>query len=141
MRISDWSSDVCSSDLGVEKIIAWGGFDSVKHITRYLQPGIDLITQDPKLSGTIIGKEAFDDEATLRHVAKRLALDIGAQNQEGCVSARVIYVESGTDEDGMERANRMGELKFAALQTLPYHLITPRKTFTTGPKSAGTETR
>src|SRR3546814_8261026 len=96
MRISDWSSDVCSSDLGVEKIIAWGGFDSVKHITRYLQPGIDLITQDPKLSGTIIGKEAFADEATLRHVAKRLALDIGAQNQEGCVSARVIYVESGT---------------------------------------------
>src|SRR3546814_7779333 len=55
---------------GVEKIIAWGGFDSVKHITRYLQPGIDLITQDPKLSGTIIGKEAFADEATLRHVAK-----------------------------------------------------------------------
>src|SRR3546814_15794506 len=90
---------------GVEKIIAWGGFDSVKHITRYLQPGIDIITQDPKLSGTIIGKEAFADEATLRHVAKRLALDHGAQNQAGTVSARVTTSERGTDDDGLEREN------------------------------------
>lgn len=114
---------------GIEKIIAWGGFDSVKHITRYLQPGIDLITQDPKLSGTVIGKEAFADETTLRSVAKRLALDVGAQNQEGCVSARVIYVESGTDEAGVARANRLGELAFEALQALPPHLSTPHKAF------------
>lgn len=114
---------------GVEKIVAWGGFDSVKHITQYLQPGIDLITQDPKLSGTIIGKQAFADEATMRSVARRLALDIGAQNQEGCVSARVIYVESGTDDEGLDRANRLGALTFAALQALPDHLSTPHKAF------------
>lgn len=114
---------------GVEKIIAWGGFDSVKHITKYLQPGIDLITQDPKMSGTIIGREAFADETTLRSVARRLALDLGAQNQEGCVSARVVYVESGTDDDGIERANRLGELAFAELQKLPPHLSTPHKAF------------
>ena len=113
----------------VEKIIAWGGFDSIKHITRYLQPGIDLITQDPKLSGTIIGREAFADEKTLRHVAKRLALDIGAANQEGCVSARVIYVQSGTDDEGVERANRLGELTFDALQNLPATISTPHKAF------------
>src|SRR3546814_16887023 len=64
---------------GVEKIIAWGGFDSVKHITRYLTTGIDLITQDPKPSGTIIGNETFADEATLRHVAKHLSLEIVPQ--------------------------------------------------------------
>ncbi|MBA2933639.1 long-chain-fatty-acyl-CoA reductase [Sphingomonas sp. CGMCC 1.13654] len=120
---------------GVEKIVAWGGFDSVKHITRYLQPGIDLITQDPKLSGTIIGKEAFADDATLASVARRLALDIGAQNQEGCVSARVIYVESGTDEEGLERANRLGQLTFTALQALPEHLSTPHKAFDQALKS------
>jgi hypothetical protein len=113
----------------IEKIIAWGGFDSIRHITRYLQPGIDLITQDPKLSGTIIGAEAFADEATLCAVARRLALDVGAQNQEGCVSARVIYVVSGTDAAGLARANRLGELTFAALQTLPAHLSTPHKAF------------
>ncbi|WP_068078327.1 acyl-CoA reductase [Novosphingobium lentum] len=120
---------------GVEKIIAWGGFASVKHITKYLQPGIDLITQDPKMSGTIIGREAFADDATLRSVARRLALDVGAQNQEGCVSARVIYVESGTDADGVARANRLGELTFAALQSLPPHLSTPHKAFDQALKS------
>ena len=113
----------------IEKIIAWGGLNSIKHITRYLQPGIDLITQDPKLSGTIIGREAFVDEGTLSSVARRLALDVGAQNQEGCVSARVIYVESGTDEEGLERANRLGDLTFDAIQKLPVTLSTPHKDF------------
>ena len=34
----------------IDKIVAWGGFASVKHITRYLQPGLELIALDPKNS-------------------------------------------------------------------------------------------
>ncbi len=113
----------------IEKIIAWGGFAGIKHLTQYLQPGLDLITLDPKHSATIIGPEAFADEATLDQVAKRLALDVGVLNQEGCVNARVVYVQSGTDEAGLERANQLGERMFAALQTLPDHLSTPHKAF------------
>ena len=30
----------------IEKIIAWGGYASIKHITKYVGPGIDLITLD-----------------------------------------------------------------------------------------------
>jgi hypothetical protein len=113
----------------VEKIIAWGGFASIKHITQYLQPGLDLISQDPKLSSTIIGKEAFKDDETMRHVARRLALDVGAANQEGCVCARVIYVESGTDAAGVEKLNKLGELTFNALQKLPSNISTPHPAF------------
>jgi hypothetical protein len=113
----------------VEKLIAWGGLDSVKHITKYLQPGLDLITLDPKLSGTIIGQEAFADERTLASVARRLALDIGAQNQEACVSARVVYVQSGTDEAGLARCEKLAQLAFAAVQKLPSNLSTPHKAF------------
>ena len=113
----------------VEKIIAWGGFASVKHVTRYLQPGIDLITLDPKLSGTIIGEEAFASEDSLQEVARKLALDVGVWNQEGCVNARVVYVQSGTDEDGLERCARLGELTFAAMQALPESISTPHKAF------------
>lgn len=113
----------------IEKILAWGGFASIKHITRYLQPGIDLITLDPKHSATIIGANAFADEATLQHVAQRLALDIGAMNQEGCVNARVIYVQSGTDAAGLERLSKLGKLTFDALQTLPDYISTPHKAF------------
>src|SRR5262249_36290265 len=96
---------------------------------RCLQPGLDLITQDPKLSCTIIGKEAFESEATLRHVAARLALDVGGANQEGCVCARVVYVESGTDEEGVAQLNRLGELTFDVLQKLPANISTPHPAF------------
>jgi len=113
----------------IEKIIAWGGFAGIKHLTQYLQPGLDLITLDPKHSSTIIGPEAFADEACLDAIARRLALDVGVLNQEGCVNARVIYVQSGTDAAGIEKANELGKRMFAALQGLPDYLSTPHKAF------------
>lgn len=113
----------------IEKIIAWGGFNGIKHITRYLSPGLDLVTLDPKHSSTIIGRDAFENEATLREVAQRLALDVGVLNQEACFNARVIYAVSGTDDAGRARANRLGELAFQALQNLPVRLSTPHRDF------------
>jgi len=113
----------------IEKIVAWGGFAGIKHLTQYLQPGLDLITLDPKHSATIIGPEAFADDATLDAIAKRLALDVGVLNQEGCVNARVVYVQSGTDAAGIAKANELGKRMFAALQGLPDHLSTPHKAF------------
>ena len=72
------------------KIVAWGGFASVRHVTRYIQPGLELISLDPKRSATIIGKDTFADEATMRDAALRAATDIGASNQTGCSSARAF---------------------------------------------------
>ncbi|ORX03918.1 long-chain-fatty-acyl-CoA reductase [Mycobacterium triplex] len=103
----------------IEKIVAWGGMASVKHVTRYIQPGLELIALDPKRSATIIGPEAFADDDTLREVARRAATDIGVANQEGCANARVIYVLSGTDADGLADANRLGELIYQELVSLP----------------------
>ncbi|MDH6246517.1 acyl-CoA reductase [Mycobacterium sp. OTB74] len=111
----------------VEKIVAWGGLASVKHVTRYIQPGLELIALDPKRSATIIGPEAFTDEQTLREVAKRAACDIGAGNQEGCVNARIIYVLSGTDDAGLANANRLGELIYQSLVSLPDYISTKPK--------------
>lgn len=103
----------------IEKIVAWGGMASVKHVTRYIQPGLELIALDPKRSATIIGPEAFADDDTLREVARRAATDIGVANQEGCANARVIYVLSGTDAAGLADANRLGELIYHELVSLP----------------------
>src|SRR6202007_2921102 len=109
----------------IEKIVAWGGLASVKHVTRYIQPGLELIALDPKRSATIIGREAFDDEHTMREVARRAATDIGVANQEGCANARVIYVLSGTDAEGLANANRFGELVYQELVSLPAVVSTP----------------
>jgi hypothetical protein len=105
----------------VEKIVAWGGFASVKHVTRYLQPGLELIALDPKRSATIIGPEAFESAETLREVALRAACDIGVANQEGCACARVIWVLCGSDAAGVEKANRLGQAIYEALVSLPEH--------------------
>ena len=109
----------------LEKIIAWGGFASVKHVTRYIQPGLELISLDPKRSISVVGPEAFADEATLRDVALRLATDIGAANQEACASARVVYVLSGTDEAGIAKLQALGREAYAALLRLPENVSTP----------------
>jgi hypothetical protein len=108
----------------IEKIVAWGGLASVKHVTRYIQPGLELIALDPKRSATIIGPEAFADDDTTREVARRAAVDIGVANQEGCANARVIYVLSGTDEAGLANANRLGEYIYQELTALPEFIST-----------------
>jgi hypothetical protein len=109
----------------VEKIVAWGGLASVKHVTRYIQPGLEMIALDPKRSATIIGREAFVDDETMREVARRAAVDIGVANQEGCANARVVYALSGTDPAGIANANKLGELIYDELVRLPAFISTP----------------
>ena len=106
----------------IEKIVAWGGLSSIKHIAQYIQPGIDLITLDPKLSSTIVGKAGFDSESTMQEVAHGIARDAGMYNQETCTNARVVYVQSGTGKEGIALANRLGELLWDAIRALPPHL-------------------
>jgi hypothetical protein len=103
----------------IEKICAWGGYASIKHISKYLGPGIDLVTLDPKSSLTLIGKEALKDEETMRSVARRVATDVGSMDQEACSNARIIFLESGTAASGVAKANQFGQYVYEAIQTLP----------------------
>lgn len=119
----------------IEKIVAWGGYASMKHVTRYIQPGLELISLDPKRSASIIGAETFDSEPAMREAALRLASDIGALNQKGCVNARVVYAQSGTDEAGLERLNRFGGYVYEALMELPNSLSTAAKSYDRNLKS------
>jgi len=109
----------------IEKIVAWGGMASIKHIAKYVQPGIELVTLDPKHSSTIIGEAAFADEETMQAVAGRLAIDAGGMNQEACVNARVVWVQSGTDSAGVARLERFGQMVYDAIQALPPELSGP----------------
>jgi hypothetical protein len=109
----------------IDKIVAWGGQASMRHITQYIQPGIDLVAMDPKLSSAIIGAEAFADEATMRQVAARLAIDIGYLNQQACASARVVYIQTGTSPAGIGKANEFGRMVYDAVQAMPAHASGP----------------
>ncbi|MHB8691600.1 MAG: acyl-CoA reductase [Solirubrobacteraceae bacterium] len=108
----------------VEKIIAWGGFASVTHVLRYVQPGLELIALDPKRSATIIGPEAFASEDALQQVARKAATDVGALNQLGCVNARVIFVAAEPED-----AKRLGQAIYEQLGQLPEQVSTKAKRF------------
>jgi hypothetical protein len=113
----------------VEKIVAWGGFASMKHVTRYIQPGLELISLDPKRSVSIVGKEAFESEEMMRTAAQRLATDIGAMNQVACVNSRTSYLMSGTDDAGLEKLNKFGQYVYEAMLQLPATISTKPKRY------------
>jgi Acyl-CoA reductase (LuxC) len=119
----------------IEKIVAWGGLSSVKHVTKYIQPGLELISLDPKRSISIIGKEVFASEQNMREAARKLAIDFGSMNQAGCVNSRMAYVESGTSDEGLEKLKQFGQYAYDALLQLPEHQSTKPKEYDSELKS------
>jgi len=49
-----------------DRIVAWGGGDAINNVIRYLGPGLQLISFDPKSSISMIGPEAFKSDAALK---------------------------------------------------------------------------
>ncbi|MFW9995687.1 MAG: acyl-CoA reductase [Candidatus Odinarchaeota archaeon] len=82
----------------LEKIIAWGGHNSIRHIKTLVGPGIDLITLDPKFSVSIIGEEAFRTEEDIKRVTFLAAIDSAAYNQEACVTSRTHFVKTSSEK-------------------------------------------
>jgi hypothetical protein len=109
----------------IDKITAWGGMASVKHIQKFVTPGIDLIALNPKYSISVIGKEALASEAAMEEVATGIAVISGFYNQTACANTRVVYVESDTDDESLERVVELGRKIAAAYETLPAVISTP----------------
>ncbi|MGC7101464.1 acyl-CoA reductase [Amycolatopsis lurida] len=76
-----------------DKLVAWGGGAAIANAAKYVGPGFQLISFDPKVSMSIIGREAFASEETLREAADLAASDATIFNQDACVAARHVCVE------------------------------------------------
>lgn len=109
----------------IDKITAWGGMSSVKHIQKFLSPGIDLTALNPKYSMSMIGREALESEEAMTEAAGGIAVISGFYNQTACANTRVVYVESETDDASLERVVALGRKILAAFQTLPSVISTP----------------
>ena len=81
-----------------DKIVAWGGGDAINNVIKYLGPGFQLVSFDPKTSISMVGKEAFASDETLDIAANLASADVMVLNQEACVASRFIYVEGGHDQ-------------------------------------------
>ncbi len=113
----------------IEKICAWGGFASVKHVTKYIQPGIELISLDPKRSASIVGGDALKTPELMEETANRIACDFAVGNQTACAAARMVYVMCGTDDLGIEKLKKLGKLTYKAMLRLPEVLTTKPKRY------------
>ena len=81
-----------------DKIVAWGGGDAINNVVKYLGPGFQLVSFDPKTSISMVGNEALHDAATLDKVADLAAADVMTLNQEACVASRYQFVEGSEAE-------------------------------------------
>ena len=111
-----------------DRVVAWGGGDAIGNVQRYIGPGLQLVSFDPKSSISMIGREALSSDAAIEEAAERTAQDTTVFNQEACLASRFVFVEGSEAE--VERycarlAARLGvDRLFASAQApaLPFEL-------------------
>ena len=95
-----------------DKLVAWGGEGAIRHALKYVGPGFELIAFDPKVSVSLVGREAFVDPGELARCAGRGAADALSFQQDACNASRYQFVE-GTieqvDQYAKLLAKAMGE--------------------------------
>jgi Acyl-CoA reductase (LuxC) len=79
-----------------DKVVAWGGQGAIENIVKYLGPGIELVSFDPKSSISMIGKGVHASAETLEQAAVLATLDVNFQ--EGCTSSRFQFVEGSAEQ-------------------------------------------
>ncbi len=76
-----------------DKLVAWGGGDAINNVIKYIGPGFQLVSFDPKTSISMLGREALASEAAMDEAAELAATDIMILGQEACVCSRYQFVE------------------------------------------------
>ncbi|MCW2527577.1 MAG: long-chain-fatty-acyl-CoA reductase [Pseudonocardiales bacterium] len=81
-----------------DKLVAWGGEGTIRGALKYIGPGFELVSFDPKTSISFIGREVFDSTETLAAAADAGANDATMYNQEACVASRFQFIEGSLDD-------------------------------------------
>jgi hypothetical protein len=105
-----------------DKIVAWGGGDAINNVIKYLGPGIQLVSFDPKTSISMIGPEGFQSDTVIDEVAELAAVDVTPLNQEACLASRFIFVEgerAGVETFCAKLRERLAVDRFSASAVAP----------------------
>jgi hypothetical protein len=76
-----------------DKLVAWGGEAAIQGAMRYVGPGFHLLSFDPKVSMSIVGRGTFATPKTMADAAERCAIDATVMNQDACAASRFVYAE------------------------------------------------
>ncbi|BBZ38836.1 acyl-CoA reductase [Mycobacterium conspicuum] len=81
-----------------DRLVAWGGDAAIRSALQYVAPGFDLVSFDPKVSISLLGREALASEEAMRTSAAAAAYDASLFNQEVCAASRFVYAEGDRDD-------------------------------------------
>ena len=81
-----------------DKIVAWGGGDAINNVVKYIGPGFQLVSFDPKTSISMLGREALETEEAIELAAQQACNDIMMMNQEACACSRFQFVEGSEEQ-------------------------------------------
>jgi hypothetical protein len=82
-----------------DRLVAWGGDAAIRSAIQYMAPGFDLVSFDPKVSISMLGREALVSPDAMRESAAAAATDATLYNQEVCAASRFIYAEESTEAE------------------------------------------
>jgi hypothetical protein len=80
-----------------DKLVVWGGEGSVRAALRYAGPGFEIVSFDPKVSMSFVGRDALESEAAITEAADRAAADVALLNQDSCAASRFVYAEGDAE--------------------------------------------
>jgi hypothetical protein len=78
----------------VDALSVYGDDETVAGLRAQLRPAATLIPHGHGLSAAYIHASALPDLASAREVARRLALDVAAYDQRGCLSPHFVLVDA-----------------------------------------------
>src|SRR3546814_12917293 len=86
MRISDWSSDVCSSDLVFERLVQRGGFDSIENAKGYVYRVAENVFADHTRRAAVRRSHAHDQFDESLHAGRSEERRVGNECVSTCRS-------------------------------------------------------
>lgn len=108
--------------------IAWGGAEAVKTVVTYPSKyNCEDIILGPKLSFSVVSKEAIEDRRKAKKLARKIAVDASVFDQTGCASAHNVFVEKGADVSPSEFAFYLAEGMGKAARQFPKGTMTPEE--------------
>ena len=81
-----------------DKLVAWGGEAAIRNALSYVGPGFELVAFDPKVSISLLGREALATDVSMKESAAAAATDVAIYNQDACASSRFIYAEGNLEQ-------------------------------------------
>ncbi len=108
--------------------VAWGGSEAVSAVSNFPSKFdcVDII-MGPKLSMSVVSKEAISDERRAKKLARKIAVDASVFDQTGCASTHNVFVEAGGNITPEEFASYLADGMSKVSKQIPKGNMSPEE--------------